>query len=103
MLGDIVADVLRAQDDMAVVGHLPTLNRIQEITKGHAADVVVVGMTDGVIPGACWGLLTLEPGVKVFVIALKGRRSMLCEFQELGALAPHAIASAIRHAYGLVD
>jgi hypothetical protein len=102
MLHDIVGDALRADEDIDIIGQVPSLRRAEELTTYGPADIVVVGLTNSELPEPCMAFVRKAPTNRVIGIAPNGRRSMLCvlapKTTELGEISPKGLVDAIRRA-----
>lgn len=102
MLHDIVGNALLSQSDIDIIGQLPALHRVEELTSYGPSDMVVVGLTDSDLPEPCMAFIRRAPSNRVIGIAANGRRSMLCvlapKTTELGEISPEGLVEAIRRA-----
>jgi len=95
LLRDILADLVRAQTDMEVVGRGGDAELVGALQRG--VDVVILG--EGVIDrSAAARLLSTNPDLKVVTIASEGRSASLFEIRQITLIdpSPQMLIQAVR-------
>jgi hypothetical protein len=100
MLGGIVADALRDEPDIELVGQLVRGNSFEPTAARHLADVLVVGSPEPHDAARADRLLLDGSAARVVLIATSGEDAVLYELRpektRLGELSPQGLVDAIR-------
>ena len=101
-LRDVFTDVLASADDIQLLGSSAEALDILLATGAFRADVVVVLMEWGEVPGIASHLVAEYPHVKVLGVTGDAKLAMLYELQprlvSLGEISPSGLLEAIRAA-----
>jgi DNA-binding NarL/FixJ family response regulator len=99
---DALKEVLADQADMQVVNELSDPMEVLLAVGQTGADVVILGMEDGKLPGIASHLLDQYPHIKILAISTDGRHLFLYELRPelapIGEMEPHRLIHAIRAA-----
>jgi DNA-binding NarL/FixJ family response regulator len=102
MLREIIAEVVRAQPDMVVVGEHPADSELAEVAQQLQADVVILGAEDGGLPARGRELVYRSPRITVLAVEANGRQAWLYELRPyqtvIDQVAPNDLVSRIRAA-----
>lgn len=102
MLREIVAEVVRAQPDMMVVGEYPADAELAGVAQRLEADVVILGADSGGFPALGRELVHRSPHVKVLAVEAEGRQAWLYELRPhqvvMDQVAPADLVATIRAA-----
>ena len=102
LLRDVTETFVGRADDLEILGHLDSRDRLTAEVRRQDADLVVLGLADAEFPPECRELLDERPRMKVLGIAGEGRRAFLYEFQPrvvpLGELDHERLLWAVREA-----
>jgi len=100
---DILKEILADQADMRVVNELGDPVEVLLAVERTGADVVILGMEDGKLPGIASHLLDQYPYLKILAISIDGRQMFLYELRPelapIGEMEPNRLVDAIRTAF----
>ena len=95
MLGGIVADALRNEPDIELVGQLARGVDFEPLAARHLADVLIVGATEPHDPARAGRLLLEGSAARVVIIAMSGQDAVLYQLRPektlLGELSPQGL------------
>jgi hypothetical protein len=98
----LVGDIIRcaADEDVSVVGDIPTQHALEQHVERVGANVVLVGSDERSLPAAGRALLARRPEVKVIVIRGDAREATLYELQRqrqvLAQVSPQELVEVLR-------
>ena len=100
MLADVLKGIVRADDQIEIVGELTDASDLIEVSRRVNADLVIVSLRNGELPEACRALLAARPGMRVLGLAGQGSHGFLWELRPhrmtLGEISPSTLLPAIR-------
>jgi DNA-binding NarL/FixJ family response regulator len=100
VLGDVIKAMLRASEDVTVVGESLDVTDIRALVDRTGADVVVCQFDDIATAEVANGLFAPHRRVKVIAVRDDGRRAVLWELRpqrsELGDLSPSQLVDVVR-------
>jgi DNA-binding NarL/FixJ family response regulator len=98
----LVGDIVRCapDEDVSVVGSIPTARALEQHVEQVGANVVLVGSDERSLPAVCRALLARRPDVKVILIRGDARHATLYELQRrrrvLAQVSPQELVEVLR-------